>query len=289
MTQSSPPVIGLVFHRTRPASHALAHDVAQWCAQNGVVVALLPKDSGRIDTASAVVEVVDDFSGVSLVVAIGGDGTMLRAIHAVGAGGVPVVGVNVGYLGYLTRVEPEAVFDVLDSWLRGFAADTVVADERMMVELQVGDNDPVFALNEVVFEKQESGHTVRLHLDVDGSAFTTYVADGLIIASPTGSTAYALSARGPILSPQLRALLVTPVSPHMLFDRSLVLHTNEEVRVTVEGQRGVNVVADGTQVGSLEPGQDACVRCSRVTARLLRVEDQSFHQILRQKFGLADR
>ena len=111
------------------------------------------------------------------------------------------------------------------------------------------------ALNEAVIEKQESGHTVRLLVRIDGAPFTTYAADGLIVATPTGSTAYSLSARGPVVSPRHRALLLTPVSPHMLFDRSLVLDPDEAIEIEVVGHRSADLNVDGQRAVTLGAGQ----------------------------------
>ena len=119
-------------------------------------------------------------------------------------------------------------------------------------------------MNEAVVEKQEAGHTVRLLVRIDGAAFTSYAADGLIIATPTGSTAYSLSARGPVVSPKHRALLLTPVSPHMLFDRSLVLDPDEEVEIEVIGHRSVALSIDGQAAARLAEGDIVAVRASPI-------------------------
>ena len=138
-------------------------------------------------------------------------------------------------------------------------------------------------------EKQESGHTVRMQVWIDGAPFTSYAADGLILATATGSTAYSLSAHGPVLSPRLRAVLLTPVSPHMLFDRSLVLDPSEQVEVEVIGHRGVTLSVDGQPVTSLQEGDRVAVTPSEHVARFVRFGDRRFHQILKAKFGLSDR
>src|SRR5207342_3977493 len=145
------------------------------------------------------------------------------------------------------------------------------------------------ALNEAVVQKHESGHTVRLLARVAGEAFTHYSADGLIVATPTGSTAYSLSARGPIVSPRHRALLLTPVSPHMLFDRSLILDPGETLSLEVIGHRPATLSVDGTSVGELEEGD--IVDCSPAdrSARLVTFGRRNFHRILQAKFGLSDR
>jgi NAD+ kinase len=126
-------------------------------------------------------------------------------------------------------------------------------------------------------------------VSIDGSLFTSYAADGLIVATPTGSTAYSLSARGPVVSPQHRAMLVTPVSPHMLFDRSLVLDPDEPISIEVSGYRPVEVSIDGQRVATLREGDT--VRCQPAveTARFVRFGPRRFHQILKAKFGLSDR
>ena len=146
------------------------------------------------------------------------------------------IGVNVGQLGYLTEVEPAS----LRMALKRFLAGSYDVEERMMLDVTVEaagfEAEPChLALNEAVLEKTPMGHTVRLGVSVDGEPFTTYAADGLIVATPTGSTAYAFSARGPIVEPTHRCLLLTPVSPHMLFDRSLVLAPDRHVRIEVLG------------------------------------------------------
>jgi len=145
------------------------------------------------------------------------------------------------------------------------------------------------ALNEAVVEKQEAGHTVRLLVRIDGAVFTSYAADGLIISTPTGSTAYSLSARGPVVSPKHRALLLTPVSPHMLFDRALVLDPDEQVDVEVIGHRPVTLSIDGQSVASLAEGDTVTVCASSSVARFVRFGERRFHQILKTKFGLSDR
>jgi NAD+ kinase len=145
------------------------------------------------------------------------------------------------------------------------------------------------ALNEVVVEKHAAGHTVSLLARIDGEPFTSFAADGLIVATPTGSTAYSLSARGPVVSPRHKALLLTPVSPHMLFDRTLVLDPAEQVEIEVLGHRRAEVAVDGRLVRTVEPGDVVRCRPAAETARFIRFGPYRYHQILKKKFGLTDR
>ena len=167
---------------------------------------------------------------------LGGDGTMLRTVDLVAGHGVPIIGVNVGQMGYLTDIEPAGTRAAIERFLAGERT----VEERMLLTVQRASGraqavEEHLAFNEAVLEKTPMGHTVRLAVEVDDQFFTTYAADGLIVATPTGSTAYAFSARGPIVAPTHRALLLTPVSPHMLFDRSLVLDPAARLRVDRAG------------------------------------------------------
>jgi NAD+ kinase len=162
---------------------------------------------------------------------------------------------------------------------------------RLDVEVRRAGSDPVRlrALNEAVVEKSEPGHTVRLEVELDGRPFTSYVADGLVLATPTGSTAYSFSVRGPIVDPEHRAVLLAPVAPHMLFDRTMVLRPDCEVRVTVAGGRTAGLSVDGRGTAPLQPGDQVVCSGGQRPARLVTFGTSDFHSVLRQKFGLSER
>jgi NAD+ kinase len=207
----------------------------------------------------------------------------------VAAEDVPVIGVNVGQLGYLTEVEPAS----MRMALKRFLAGSYDVEERMLLAVKVEaagfEEDVHLALNEAVLEKTPMGHTVRLGVSVDGENFTPYAADGLIVATPTGSTAYAFSARGPIVEPTHRCLLMTPVSPHMLFDRSLVLPPAASVRIEVLDDRAATLSLDGSNLGTLRPGDAIRATGARESARFVTFGPRDFLHILKTKFGLSDR
>jgi NAD+ kinase len=225
-----------------------------------------------------------------LAISLGGDGTRLRTVELLGGAPTAILGVNVGQLGYLTEVEPGGMTGALERYVAG----AYEVEERMMLAV---DADPVGeapprawrALNEATIERRESGHTVRLLVRIDGAPFTSYAADGLIVATPTGSTAYSLSARGPVISPRHRALLLTPVSPHMLFDRALVLDPDETIEIEVAGHRSADLNVDGQRALTLEQGSTIRFGAAPEPARFVRFGPRRFHQILKAKFGLSDR
>lgn len=282
--------IGIAVHRFRTDAPEIARNIASWAHVHGISTVI---DEADAKVIASDLTISGDVGDVDLLVAIGGDGTMLRAVRTLGGRCVPVIGVNLGVLGYLAAVEQDDVIDALDLWRTGTQGKDFHYDDRMLLEVAMWSNGArlanLLALNEVVIEKREAGHTVRLGVDIDKAPFTTYAADGLILATPTGSTAYSMSARGPILSPLLRAILMTPVSPHMLFDRSMVLDARELVRIEVLGHRQVNVATDGDLVHTLHSGDVIEVSAAEEVARFVRFEEQRFHQILKTKFGLSDR
>ncbi|CAN5261685.1 NAD(+)/NADH kinase [soil metagenome] len=283
--------VALVVHHKRPQAHTLAAEVATWLHERGHTARLPPDDADVVALPALAWPEAQLAGGLDLAISLGGDGTMLRTVDLVAAADVPVLGVNVGQMGYLTEVEPADVTPALER----FVAGEYGIEERMLLSVaavidgRASAVGPVTALNEAVLEKTPMGHTVRLSVSLDGDFFTTYAADGLIVATPTGSTAYSFSARGPIVAPEHRALLLTPVSPHMLFDRTLVLEPETEVRLEVCGHRPATLNVDGRNLGILEEGDLVICTASDRSARLVTFEPRDFHRILKAKFDLFDR
>ena len=279
--------IALVAHHERESARKLAIEAAAWCADRGVAAWMQADDAEAVGLS----ELADDrpISDADLVLSLGGDGTMLRSVRLLDGAAVPLLGVNLGALGYLTEVESDDMADSLQRFADGAEVGQWELDERMMLDVTVNGEHIGRALNEAVIEKGLTGHTVRLLARIDGEPFTHYSADGLIVATPTGSTAYSLSARGPIVSPRHRAVLLTPVSPHMLFDRSLVLDPTEVMEIEVSGHRTAQVSLDGQPFGTLDDGD--VVKCTPAveTANFVRFGTYQYHQILKAKFGLTDR
>ena len=284
--------VALFVHRDRTQAMDLAGDIARWLDRRGHQARLTPADAALIERPDLATPPEQLTEGLALAVAIGGDGTMLRAVRRAAEHDVPVLGINVGQLGYLTEVDPARWEDALGRFLAGDHA----IDERMLLAVTIdapgappGLERHHLVLNEVVLEKVSMGHTVRLEVMLDDVFFTDYVADGLIVATPTGSTAYAFSARGPIVAPRHRALMLTLVSPHMLFDRTLVLDPSTNVRLAVQGERAAALSVDGRNIGNLAPGSAVCCTAAPRPARLVTFGGRDFHRILKSKFGLNDR
>lgn len=281
--------VGVLPHRDRATALDLARRAAGWLDAHGAVATMPKAEAALVGRPELGVDPAVFPDDLDVLISLGGDGTMLRAIDQAYEAGVAVLGVNVGQMGYLTEVEPADLDEALGRLLAG----EYHVEERMMLAVAVESTGPAggrwFALNETVIEKARTGHMARLDVGVNGAFFTTYAADALIVATPTGSTAYSFSARGPIVSPRHRCLLLTPVSPHMLFDRALVLDASEEVGIAVTGPFGATMTVDGRELGHLGSGDVVSCTAAEKAARVVSFGPRDFHQILKAKFGLADR
>jgi NAD+ kinase len=265
----------LVVHAAKPEARELADKVTRWLADHGHDVTSLPDGV--------------DASTLDLLVVLGGDGTMLHGIAQVGFGGVPVLGVNLGHLGFLTEVDADRVFDALDDVLAG----RCTIDERSTVAAEVvrpdGSTESLGeAMNEFSVERAVGGKVIRMTLVIGGQPFTTLAADGLIVASPTGSTAYAFSMRGPVVSPRLRCLVAVAVGAHALFDRPLVVADDQDVEIGLRfGGKGI-VVSDGRVRCEIGEGDVLRLRVGPSVVRLVRLAPDSFFTRLARRFGVPE-
>ncbi len=231
------------------------------------------------------VDALDDGArdaGLDLIVGIGGDGTLLRAAHIAHARQVPVIGINLGTVGYLTEVEPENI----GTMLRRLANADLGTQSRMTVAAEMPDGTTLHGINDVVLEKVLSQRLVQISIEVNGEFFTIYRSDGLIVATPLGSTAYSLSAGGPVVDPDLDVLIMTPVAPHSLMSRPTVFTPATSLRFTVATERRVRVNLDGHVGSVLEEGESVVVRAGRRGVDFLTMGIHRFPQAVRHQFGL---
>lgn len=257
--------ISLVLHETRAEAAEVAERVTVAAVRRGLAV-----------IAGSSVE------GTDLIIGIGGDGTLLNAASLAMTEGVPVVGINLGRVGYLADVEPEEVEKMLD----GLVAGTLLANERMTIRAEVGGDSFWTGINDVVLEKVMSQRLVQLRVHINGEYFTTYRADGIIVASPLGSTAYSLSAGGPVLDPELDALILTPAAPHSLLSRSIVLAPDTTITCHVELDRQVRLNVDGRDSAVLDPGSTVTIGRGPRPITFLTLGGYPFPQPVRHQFGL---
>ena len=293
--------IELVAHLARPGAVDLVRDairilegLGHTCAvrvPDGVGAGPVPSD--LMVRASALVEAdgspSDPADPPGLVVSFGGDGTFLRAARIARQVDAPVIGVNVGRLGFLAEIDPQAVPEILPAVADGRYS----VEERSTLEITVRDADGAvmgrgWALNDVAVEKVARQRLVRLEVMIGTTPFASVAADAVIVATSTGSTAYALSAGGPIVNPSLDAMLIVPVAPHSLFDRTVVTDIGDLITVTVgEDQDGALVSTDGMAPIIVGPGGSVAVEGGARPVRVARMGRPDFFGRVRRTFRLG--
>jgi NAD+ kinase len=281
------PKVAVIYKAHTPEAGALARELGAWLSAQGAPALLL--EAGASHSAASQGPTLELPTDIGLVVVLGGDGTMLGAVRELvlaGLGEVPILGVNLGGLGFLTALAPEELMPAMERVLAGSFA----APPRLMLEAEVARPGQaprqVTALNDVVINKAALARIVELCLEVDGQPLTTFRADGLIVSTPTGSTAYNLSAGGPICHPSLECIVVTPICSFALSNRPLLLSSRMTLGLTL-GRRAqeITLTSDG-QVGlELLPGDRVTIRRATQAVRLVQSPFKEYFEILRTKLG----
>ncbi len=277
-------IIGLVVNIDKPQVFNLVNEIITWLEQKNKKV-LLPDtfaaDLNRPDLAcaeSAWAQRID------CAIVLGGDGTLLNTARSIAPAGVPLFGINLGQLGFLTEVEVRDTIPALER----FVAGAYLIEERMMLQATVRRGEHVteefIGLNDAVITKGAFARLIRLQTFVNDEYVETYPADGLIVSTPTGSTAYSLSAGGPLVTPTLELMLVTPICPHTLYARPLVIDAANKVKVVVLSEQGeIMLTIDGQHGYSLRPGDEVIIEKAPYFTKLLKLNRRSFYEILREK------
>jgi NAD+ kinase len=278
--------VGLVVKRDRPRAVRLAHRMVAWCRRRGLRVLL--DAEARLDAAPS--RSKDALARESdLIVVLGGDGTLLSIARRADAS-VPILGVNLGELGFLTEIAEDEAMAMLGRVVAG----RYELDRRMTLGATLARRGRVLrrfrALNDVVITNGARARIVEFAVSVDGLALTTYRADGIIIATPTGSTGYSLSAGGPVVEPTVQVLLLSPISPHTLSNRPVVLRPSAVVRITLAAREEDAVLTiDGQDVVPLAGGDVVEVRQGRSKVSLVRSPHRTYYDVLRSKLGWGAR
>lgn len=280
--------VGIIVHPSRQEAMTLAREVQEWLEVRGVEVVFDEATAHKQSLVGFDTEAVP-LSSLNFIITLGGDGTILTAARRVASYGIPILGVHLGRFGFIAEVHPDEVYSALERVLQ----NELAIEERLMIQADIWREGvhvaSRFGLNEVMV-KSGMSHLVRLKTRLGGAPFATYPADGVVIATPTGSTAYALSAGGPIVTPTLQALLMVPICPHTLNARPLMLPSSEEIEIEIESDAGDMFFAvDGVDPLPLQSSDRICIRRSEHITRLFVVATGNFYRKVQSRYLYGER
>ena len=281
-------IVGIISKEDNPEALALSKRVVRWVQDSGLPCLIENHIADYLNTGHT----DDAWTHSEILIAIGGDGTFLRAIRMAAPREIPVLGIHMGNLGFLTEVMEDEVFKALDALKNG----QYIRDERTMFEVTLVRGDETIAsqhvLNDVVINKGALARIIDIEVWTDSTFITCYRADGLIISTPTGSTAYNLAAGGPIVHPQVGAIILNPICPHVLSNRSLVLPDSQEVSIVVKSSKAsdnIYLTLDGQKGHPLEAGDRLHIKRGDRKAVMLRFPQRDYFEILRSKLKWQER
>lgn len=262
----------------------LTKEIIQWIERNNEQVLLNEIEAKKINRLDLAHKDHEVYKESDFIIVLGGDGTLLGASRKIAKYETPILGVNLGRLGFLTEVELQDLYSVME---KIFAGDYAIEKRMMLEAIVINKGVPVetfYGLNDVVLSKGTFERIIRLKTYVDANYLNTYSADGIIISSPTGSTAYSLSAGGPIVNPQTNLLIITPISPHSLYTRSVIVSEKEKVSIEVENDNNnVVLTVDGQQRYKLSNGDSIVVNRADFDVNFIKVNNVTFYDVLRKK------
>lgn len=277
-----PNKIGLIAHTGKPGVGELTRTLARQLEEKGLTV-LVETNTAELAGITAKRPISDLGRDADLLVVLGGDGTILHSVGQLGDNIKPVFGINMGALGFLTCANSTASGEAVEC----IASGNMVFSERSLLDVAVnskGNASRMIALNDVVLSRGEVSRLIRLKTSVNGEVLTEFNADGLIVATPTGSTAYSLSAGGPILAPESGAFVITPICPHVLTNRSIIVDENSQIEIEVtEREYPVFLTVDGREPVRIELGATVQIRKSDRVLPLASLPGVSFFGVVRQK------
>ena len=279
-------VIGLIPHLHKPNALLACQDLTQWLEDKGVQVLLCEGAAACLERLELAASDETMAQQCELVAVFGGDGTLLSVVRRWPFWGKPVLGINFGNLGFLTEIELDFLYSDMERILQG----DYYVQERMMLRARVERDERIvnelYALNDVVVGRGTFSRMLQLDVHIETQYIDTLPADGIIVATPTGSTAYSLSAGGPIVDPNISVLLLTPICAHSLHSRPMVISAENRVIVQVHAQHNdILLTMDGQQTFRLRPEDRVIIDRAPMMARFVKLPDRSFYDVLRRKFG----
>lgn len=280
--------VGIVVHRERPEASAIAIEVINWLNERGLAARLGSETADRLGRPELACQ-PDEWAKAEFIISLGGDGTILMAARLASPAGVPILGVHMGRFGFIAETHPADLFSHLERIRNG----EMQVEERMMVRAEVWRQGSCLqtrtGLNDATV-KSRASQLLQIHTRLGGAEFATYPADGIIIATPTGSTAYSLSAGGPLVAPTVKAMILTPICPHTLSARPMIVPCEEVIEIEIETDSGDVVCAvDGVDPVAIESGDRIAIRRAECVTRLIVLDHATFYRKVRDRYLYGER
>ncbi len=276
-------IFGVIANFDRPGAVETVAFIVEWCRKNGHEVFLYAPIYKQIPSQAKDIPLRENFRAAGVFISLGGDGTILATARALGGAEIPILGINLGSLGFLTQLTP----DQLEDALRRLTIGDFQVEDRMVIKTEVMNGEALpypFALNDIVIDKGNVARVINLSLYADGEYISSYTADGIIIATPTGSTAYSLAVGGPIMKPNMRALIISPIAPFSLTSRPLLFPHDSVLEVKIRSEHGgANLTIDGQVATAFSPTGTIRVTRAGHCVKFIRFAENSFFGILRHK------
>lgn len=274
-----PKCVALFPNEKKRHSFPIAQEIQKFFSSRQILT-VAEEEKAKTIGAQSIREIEE--KKIDCLITMGGDGTLLRIAHRYHHLKVPILGINLGHLGFMADVPVDDLFPSLEELVQG----RFKIEERLVLEAKVKGRPPLYPANDLVVHRAQNYSLIELAIHVDGRYVNTFVADGIIVSTPTGSTAYNLAAGGPILSPLIDAIVITPICPHTISNRPLVLSANQEITIEyLSAYDPIDVRSDGLEAVSLSSGEAVTVKRSDLLFRLVCLERQDYFSTLRTKLG----
>jgi len=272
-------MIALFPNEKKTQSFALAIQIRKFLELQGITVTA--EDEKAVKIGAIPLSQVNK-QEIQFLIAMGGDGTLLRISHRYGMLNIPICGINLGHLGFIADIPVDDIFPSLTDLLNG----KYTISNRLVLEAFSEEPSPLYAVNDIVLHRAKNYSLIELAIHIDGIYVNTFVADGIIVATPTGSTAYSLSAGGPILSPDVEAIIITPICPHTISNRPIVLTTNRKIEIEyLSNYDPIDVRADGLDVRFIKSQERLTIQRSKRVLKLVNLHRHEYFSTLRTKLG----
>ncbi|NLM96351.1 MAG: NAD(+) kinase [Halanaerobiaceae bacterium] len=280
-------VIGIVFYIQKKEASSIAKKVIEHLQKRNIIYYIEENSAEILNIKEKTADYKKLRTEADYIVIIGGDGTFLHTAHYFIGTKIPLLGINIGQLGFLTEIETNELEEALDNVIKG----NYELEKRLIIKAEINSKGEIvyqnYALNDFVIHRGAHARLVAIELYINEEIVHSYRADGIIVSTPTGSTAYSLSAGGPIVNPQIRAIIVTPICPHSLFITPLIISDKEKVKIKISGNNNLSFTADGRAEYTVGSEDEILIEAAEKELFFIKLPNRTFYSILHKKMNIG--